>query len=546
MTKGVAPTGHTDTFAKDRLPPRALMPELRFDLPALRYPEMLNAVTSLLDRRVEGAEGARRCILAPGVSWTYADLQRSANQIARVLAEEMHVEPGNRVLLRAPNTPMLAACWFGVLKAGAIAVTTMPLYRASELHFMLEKAQIKHALCDARLRDELAVASSAFEGVMTMHFGGGDCELEMKMTERDADFDTIATAAEDVALIAFTSGTTGEPKATMHYHRDLLAICDTYAAQVLRPRADDLFCGSPPLAFTFGLGGLLLFPLYAGAATLLLEKAGPEDLLRAITEFGVTTVFTAPIAYRTMCALVDRYGVGSLRTCVSAGETLPKSVWESWYAATGLKILDGIGSTEMLHIFVGSPESDVHPGATGRAVPGYIAEVHDEDGRPLPRGTVGRLAIKGPTGCKYLQDKRQALYVCDGWNYPGDAYRMDEDGYCWYVARTDDMIVSAGYNISGPEVEQALLAHADVKEVAVVGKPDPEKQTNIVKAFVVLNDGCAPSAQKADELREFCKAQIAPFKAPREIEFVGQLPRTETGKVQRYKLRQTASAHPPG
>ncbi len=546
ITKRVRPTGNTDTFAKDRLPPSALMPELRFDLPALRYPEMLNAVTYLLDRRVERGEGSRRCILAPGTTWSYADLQRSANQIAHVLTEQMHVEPGNRILLRAPNTPMLAACWFGVLKAGAIAVTTMPLYRAAELRFMLEKAQIKHVLCDIRLRDELAAACSAFGGVTTMLFGAGDCELETRMNEGDADFETVATAGEDIAIIAFTSGTTGEPKATMHYHRDLLAICDTYAAEVLRPRGDDLFCGSPPLAFTFGLGGLLLFPLYAGAATLLLEKAGPEDLLRAITEFGVTTVFTAPIAYRTMCTLLDPYDVRSLRTCVSAGETLPKSVWESWHAATGLKILDGIGSTEMLHIFVGSPEGDVRAGSTGRAVPGYVAEVHDEDGRPVPSGTVGRLAIKGPTGCKYLQDERQALYVANGWNYPGDAYRMDDDGYCWYVARTDDMIVSAGYNISGPEVEQALIAHADVKEVAVVGKFDPEKQTNIVKAFVVLNDGCTPSEAKADELREFCKARIAPFKAPREIEFVAQLPRTETGKVQRYKLRQKASAHPPG
>jgi 2-aminobenzoate-CoA ligase len=323
----------------------------------------------------------------------------------------------------------------------------------------------------------------------------------------------------------------------MHYHRDLRAICDTYGTRVLQPKRDDLFCGSPPLAFTFGLGGLLLFPLYAGAATLLLEKAGPVELLEAIARFGVTTIFTAPLAYRTMAGSLASYDVSTLRACVSAGETLPAGVWEAWYAKTGLRILDGIGSTEMLHIFVGSPVESARPGSTGRVVPGYVAEVHDDGGRPVPDGTIGRLAVKGPTGCKYLEDPRQSNYVQLGWNYPGDAYRKDGEGYFWYVARVDDMIVSAGYNISGPEVEEALIAHADVREVAVVGKRDPEKQTHIVKAFVVLADGCEATLEKADELREFCKSQIAPFKAPREIEFVTALPRTETGKLQRYKLR---------
>jgi 2-aminobenzoate-CoA ligase len=353
----------------------------------------------------------------------------------------------------------------------------------------------------------------------------------------------IETNPDKVTYLAFTSGTTGTPKATMHFHRDLIACCDTYAAHVLRPRGDDLFCGSPPLAFTFGLGGLLLFPLYAGAATLLLEKAGPHELLEAIATHGVTTIFTAPVAYRTMCARLPECDVSSLRTCVSAGETLPKTVWEEWHAKTGLTILDGIGSTEMIHIFVGSPRDEAVAGSTGRAVPGYVAEIHDDDGNPVPDGTVGRLAVKGPTGCKYLQDERQTLYVQRGWNYPGDAYRRDEGGYFWYVARMDDMIVSSGYNISGPEVEQALIAHADVKEVAVVGKRDPVKETNVVKAFVVLAGGCAATPEKAAELCEFAKTQIAPFKAPREIEFVSALPRTETGKLQRYKLRERAETH---
>lgn len=534
-------TRHRDTFAEERLPARAEMPELIFDGLDVSYPARINAAAYFLDRQVERSGGGERCIVLPaGGAWSYAELLGTANRIAHVLVDELAVEPGNRVLLRAPNTPMLAACWFAVLKAGAIAVTTMPLYRAGELRFMMEKAQIKHALCDVRLRDELDRACVEYGGVRIACFNGGDADpesLESRMQSKSDDFVNADTAAEDVAIIGFTSGTTGTPKATMHYHRDLLAICDTYAARVLRPRAGDLFCGSPPLGFTFGLGGLLLFPLYAGAAALLLEKAGPAQLLEAIDGYGVTTIFTAPIAYRTMASVLDRYDISSLHTCVSAGEMLPRAVWEEWHAKTGLTILDGIGSTEMLHIFIGSPRDDVRAGSTGRAVPGYVAEIHDDDGNPVPDGTIGRLAVKGPTGCKYLQDERQSNYVRHGWNYPGDAYRRDSDGFFWYVARMDDMIVSAGYNISGPEVEQALIAHPDVREVAVVGKRDLEKETNFVKAFVVLADDCAPTPAKAEELCEFCKAQIAPFKAPREIEFVAELPRTETGKLQRYKLR---------
>lgn len=539
-------SAHLDRFAQDRLPPAHELPDLRFELPELQYPDRLNAAVRLLDARVEQGEGARRCIVAPGgVCWSYSDLRDAANRIANVLVETTALEPGNRVLLRAPNTPMLAACWFAVLKAGGIAVTTVPQYRATELRFIMEKAQVRHALCDVRLRDELEQACNGLGGAETLYFNGdapAASSLEGLMRDASTHFANVETAADDVAMIAFTSGTTGTPKATMHYHRDVLAICDAYCDRVLQPRGDDLFCGSPPLAFTFGLGGLLLFPLHTGAATLLLEKAGPIELLEAIAAFGVTTIFTAPVAYRTMAAKALQYDLSTLRACVSAGETLPKAVWEQWRATTGLEILDGIGSTEMLHIFVGSPQDEVRAGSTGRVVPGYVAEIHDEAGRAVPDGTVGRLAVKGPTGCKYLQDERQRNYVQGGWNYPGDAYRRDADGYYWYVSRMDDMILSAGYNISGPEVEQALIAHNDVKEVAVVGKRDPAKETNFVKAFVILVDGCAPTDAKAEQLREFCKAQIAPFKAPREIEFVTELPRTETGKLQRYKLRDPVSS----
>jgi 2-aminobenzoate-CoA ligase len=534
---------HVDRFAEDHLPVPELMPELRFDLAGLDYPVQMNAATYLLDRQLALGRGARRAIIAPGgVDWTYDDVHHTVNRIANVLVRDLGVVPGARVLLRAPNSPMLAACWLAVVKAGAVVVATMPLYRAGELRYIVEKARVNLALCDARLRVELDMACADGPTIRIVEFASdAPGALEAMMHTAADHFDAVPTAADEIALIAFTSGTTGSPKAAMHFHRDLIATCDTYGKHVLQAQPDDLFAGSPPLAFTYGVGGLLLFPLYAGAATLLLEKTSPEELLRAIGDFGVTTIFTAPIAYRAMCALLDRYDIRTLRTCVSAGETLPKLIFEEWLARTNLRILDGIGSTEMLHIFVGSPQAEARAGSTGRVVPGYVAEIHDANGRPLPVGQEGRLAVKGPTGCKYLDDARQQSYVQSGWNYPGDAYRVDDAGYFYYVARTDDLIVSAGYNISGPEVEQALLAHVEVREAAVVAKPDPAHDTHIVKAYVVMIAAEHCNDAKANELREHVKTLIAPFKAPREIEFVDELPRTQTGKVQRFKLRQRAS-----
>ena len=535
-------SAHVDTFAADRLPARERWPDLLFTLPELQYPERMNCATLLLDRHVIDGFGERRCIVSPKVTWSYRNLFSAANRIARVLVEDMRVVPGNRVLLRGFNTPMLAACWFAVMKAGGIAVTAMPLYRAAELRVIAEKAQIRHALCETRLADELRAAGEEIPGLQTMYFGDGD--LDERMLSKAGAFSNVDTAAEDVATIAFTSGTTGKPKAAMHFHRDILAACDSYGAHVLRACPGDLFTGSPPLGFTFGLGGLLLFPLRIGAAALMLEKAPPETMMQAIQDYKVNVAFTAPVAYRAMAEMAGAYDLSSLRTCVSAGETLPQSVWKTWYDRTGLKILDGIGSTEMLHIFIGSPEDEAIAGSTGRAVPGYVAQIHDDDGKPVPAGTTGRLAVKGPTGCRYLDDDRQSTYVRNGWNYPGDAYRVDESGYFWYVARADDMIISAGYNISGPEVEQVLASHEHVKECAVVAKPDPVRQTSIVKAYVVLGNGIMGDAERAAELQEFVRSRIAPFKTPREIEFVRELPRTETGKLQRFRLRERAAGDP--
>jgi 2-aminobenzoate-CoA ligase len=535
------PTAYSDGFARDNLPPPELWPVMEATLPELQYPKRLNAAVELLDRMVEKGFGPRPCVRSPtGEIWTYADLLEKSNRIANVLVGELGLRPGNRVLLRAANNVMLAASWFAVLKAGGIAVTTMPLLRWRELSYVLEKAQISHALCDASLAEELKAAGERAQVLReTVYFHSAEPDgLEARMAGQKADFANFIPSHDDVAMIAFTSGTTGPAKGTVHFHRDVLTICDCFPRSHLKPVADDIFTGTPPLGFTFGLGGMLLFPMRFGASTLLLERATPESLLQTIQDHRVSVVFTAPIMYRGMTGLAARFDLSSLTKSVSAGEHLPAPVLEGWRKATGITIIDGLGSTELLHIFVTASGDEVRPGATGKAIPGYRAMVVDDDMRPVPPNTVGKLAVQGPTGCRYLADpERQKAYVRDGWNLTGDAYRMDEDGYLWYQARTDDMIISAGYNISGAEVEAVLLEHASVRECAVVAAPDPERG-HIVKAFVVLQQGAAASDALVKELQDFVKAQLAPYKYPRAIAFIDALPRTETGKVQRFRLRE--------
>jgi 2-aminobenzoate-CoA ligase len=537
-------SAHLDTFARDNLPPRALWPQFRFDLPELQYPERMNCAVELLDRWVAAGAGDRQCLIAPTESLAYAQLAERVNRIANVLTRDLNMVPGHRVLLRGPNSPMMVAAYLAVIKAGGVVVATMPLLRAKEIAYPLTKAKIRLALCDHRLAEDMDKARAlAGDLERVVYWGSGTAEtLEALMAK--PGYETFApcdTASDDVCLIAFTSGTTGEPKGTMHFHRDILATCDSYGRHVLRPNADDRFIGSPPLAFTFGLGGLVLFPMRVGAATILIEKATPDDLLAAIAKFGATVCFTAPTAYRAMLAKFGEHDISSLRKCVSAGEALPKATFEAWHAATGIKILDGIGATEMLHIFIGSPEDEIRAGATGKPVPGYEARVVDADGNAVAPNTIGRLAVRGPTGCRYLADKRQQQYVQDGWNITGDTYLMDEDGYFWYQARSDDMIISAGYNIAGPEVEAALLAHPAVAECGVVGAPD-EERGQIVKAYVVLHPGLSGEPALTKVLQEHVKATIAPYKYPRAVEYVSQLPRTQTGKLQRFELRRIASA----
>jgi 2-aminobenzoate-CoA ligase len=533
-------TAHVTAFARRNLPPKEQWPDLIFTLPELRYPDWLNCGVELLDRHVLEGRGDRLAVLAPGMRWTFAELLDKAHRIARVLAEDMGVVPGSRVLLRGFNSPMLLASWFAVVKTGAIAVATMPLLRARELRAILEKAQVNAALCDQALAAELdeAIPGNPSLGGRVRYWNRPDAKgLEGRMEWKDGSFANCSTAVEDTALIAFTSGTTGGPKGTMHFHRDVMIATDIVTNHLVKPTPEDVFCGSPPLAFTFGLGGLVMFPFRVGAATLLLEKAAPEPLLQAIQEHKATVCFTAPTAYRAMLGLVDRYDIRSLRVCVSAGEHLPQSTWEDWHRKTGIRIIDGIGATEMLHIFIGSEGKDIRPGATGKVLPGYEARIVDDEMKDVPDGTVGKLAVRGPTGCRYLADERQKNYVRQGWNLTGDAFMRDADGYYWYQARADDMIVSAGYNISGPEVEEALLEHPAVRECAVVGAPDAERSM-IVKAYVVLKDGARAEAK---ELQDFVKARIAPYKYPRAVEFLESLPRTESGKLQRFRLRQHAA-----
>jgi len=519
----------SDRFIADRLPPAEAQPEFLFTLPELEYPERLNAAVELIDRQERDAPA----VINDAGSWTYGEMSDLSDRIARRLVEREGLVPGNRVFLRGPNNVMLFASWLGVLKAGGVVVATMPMLRPAEIATILERARVTHAIVDARFRADFDAAG----GTGSVIAYDGDKGFE-GLDEIAPGFSPYDSHRDEVALVAFTSGTTGQPKGCVHYHRDILASADSFARYVLKPQAGTRWACSAPIAFTFGLGMLLIFPWRFGGAAVTIETPGPGPLLDAIARHGITNLATAPTAYKAMIPLLPQHDISSLRTCVSAGEHLPAATWHAWREATGLAIVDGIGATEMMHIFISASGDDIRPGATGKAVPGYLATVLDGDDRPLDEGT-GRLAVKGPTGCRYFDDPRQADYVIHGWNVTGDTYRKDADGYFWYLARSDDMIISSGYNIAAPEVENALYAHAAVQECAVIGAPCEERGQK-VKAFIVLAPGHEAAEATAKALQDHVKAAIAPYKYPREIAFVEALPKTATGKLQRYALRESA------
>jgi 2-aminobenzoate-CoA ligase len=546
----LGPSGHADDFARRNLPPSGQWPELRLERPEFQYPEYLNVGVELTDRMVEKGFGDHTALIGNGRQRTYKELADWSNRLAHALVENYGVKPGNRVLIRSGNNPALVAAWLAATKAGAVVVNTMPMLRAGELTKIVDKAEIALALTDSRIADELVGCAKTSRFLkQVVNFDGTsnhDAELDRIALNKPVRFDAIKTGRDDVALLGFTSGTTGEPKATMHFHRDLLMIADGYAKEVLKVTPDDVFVGSPPLAFTFGLGGLAIFPLRFGATATLLENAAPPELIKIIETYKATICITSPTAYRAMMAAMDKGAdLSSLRLAVSAGETLPAPVFDSWTKKTGKPILDGIGSTELLHIFISNRVGDSVAGSTGFPVTGYEAKIVDDDMNELPDGTVGKLAVRGPTGCRYLADNRQANYVRDGWNLTGDAF-VRNNGHFSFVARADDMIVSSGYNIAGPEVEAALLSHPAVAECGVVGAPD-EARGMIVKAYVVAAPGVEPDEALVTALQDHVKRAIAPYKYPRAIEFIAQLPKTETGKLRRFALREMAqSGTPPG
>ncbi len=540
----LGPSAHTDTFTRDNLPPFEQWPDLLLD--RFPYPEFLNAGVELTDRVVERGFGDHEALIGNGRRRTYKELADWTNRLARAFVEDFGVRPGNRILIRAANNPAMVACWLAATKAGAVVVNTMPLLRAGELAKIVDKAEIALALCDTRLMDELVACAKTSRFLKkVIGFDGTanhDAELDRIALGKSVRFEAVKTGRDDVALLGFTSGTTGEPKATMHFHRDLLLIADSYAKEVLQVTPDDIFVGSPPLAFTFGLGGLAIFPLRFGATATLLENASPANMIDIIETYKATISFTAPTAYRVMLtAMESGADLSSLRVAVSAGETLPAPVFNDWVKKTGKPILDGIGSTEMLHIFISNRLGDCAPASTGRPVLGYEAKIVDNEMKERPRGEVGALAVRGPTGCRYLADARQKAYVRDGWNLTGDAFMQDADGYFHFAARSDDMIISSGYNIAGPEVEAALLSHPGVKECAVIGVAD-EDRGQIVQAHVVLREGVTGDALMVRDLQDHVKATIAPYKYPRSIKFTDALPKTQTGKIQRFRLR-TDAAH---
>jgi 2-aminobenzoate-CoA ligase len=524
-----------DNFAHKSLTNLDLQPDYVFlDLPQFQRPEMLNCVEQLLDNHIKEGRGNSVCIRTFEGNWTYQNLYEKVNQIAHVLVDDLGLKSGNRVLIRSANNPMMVACWFAILKAGGIVVATMPLLRSKELITIIDCAEISHAFCDYELVDEMNLVKSNFLKKVCFY---RNSQLEKLMQSKPKTFTNYHSKSDSVALIGFTSGTTGLPKMTSHYHRDILNICEAFPQYSLQPAAEDIFTGSPPLGFTFGLGGLVLFPMYFGASTFLLEKPSPDLLLKAIEEHKITICFTAPTAWRIITTKVNDFDISSLRKCVSAGETLPLKVWEDWYNATGLKIIDGIGATEMLHIFISSNEDNIKPGATGLAISGYEAKVIDQNGIEVPTNESGRLAVRGITGCKYLNRiDKQKEYVEKGWNITGDIFRQDEAGYLWFVARGDDMIISSGYNIGAIEVESVLLTHEDILECAVVGLPDEERGM-LVCAHIVLKEKYKATDAMKNRIQQWFKEVAAPYKYPRVINFVEELPKTETGKIQRYKLK---------
>jgi 2-aminobenzoate-CoA ligase len=541
----LGPSGHVDDFARRNLPPSGQWPELLLDRPEFQYPDYLNAAVELTDRIVEKGFGDNIALIGNGRQRTYKELADWSNRLAHALVENYGVKPGNRVLIRSGNNPALVACWLGATKAGAVVVNTMPMLRAGELTKIVDKAEIALALTDSRIADELVACAKTSKFLkQVVNFDGTsnhDAELDRIALNKPVKFNAVKTGRDDVALLGFTSGTTGEPKATMHFHRDLMIVADGYAKDVLKVTPDDIFVGSPPLAFTFGLGGLAVFPLRFGATATLLENASPPEMIKIIETYKATICFTSPTAYRAMMAAMDKGAdLSSLRIAVSAGETLPAPVFDAWTKKTGKTTLDGIGSTELLHIFITNRTGDAAAGKTGKPVLGYEAKIVDDEMKDVPDGTVGKLAVRGPTGCRYLADSRQTNYVRDGWNLTGDSFVRDEQGRFAFVARSDDMIVSSGYNIAGPEVEAALLSHPSVAECGVVAAPD-EARGMIVKAYVIVAPGIVADAELATALQDHVKREIAPYKYPRAIEFVEQLPKTGTGKLQRFALRQIAS-----
>ncbi|BCY29113.1 AMP-binding protein [Flavobacterium okayamense] len=526
---------YNDKFTYNHLPAADLQSDYQFlDLPQFQHSEQLNCAHRLLDFQIENENGDTVCIQTFDEKWTYKQLHDKANQIAHYLIDDLGLQSGNRVLLRSANNLMMVACWYAIIKAGGVVVATMPLLRAKELKTVIDCAEISHAICDIDLAEEMELTHSDF--LKKVAYFDTE-EWNSKVNSKPTTFENYNSNAEDIAIIGFTSGTTGIPKMTAHYHKDILNICEAFPVHSLQPTKDDVFTGSPPLGFTFGLGGLVLFPMYFGASTFLIEKPSPDLLLKAIQDYKITICFTAPTAWRVLTTKLNEYDISSLRKCVSAGETLPLKVWEDWYNATGLKIIDGIGSTEILHIFISSNEENMKPGATGKAILGYEAKLIDENGNDTPIGEPGRLAVRGITGCKYLNRiEKQKEYVQNGWNITGDVFRQDDDGYFWFVARGDDMIISSGYNIAAIEVESVLLTHEDILECAVVGLPDEERGM-LVCANIVLKEQQKASDDFAKEIQQWFKETAAPYKYPRVINFITHLPKTETGKIQRFKLK---------
>ncbi len=532
-------------------PPRELWPRFGLDFPEAReWPAKLNIAEVLVDDNLK--RGDKPAILYEDRQIKYRELQLMINKFGNAL-KVLDVKPYDRVMLRLPNIPEFIVSSLAVQKLGAVSVPTFTLLKAKELSYIASDCEAKVLITTPSLLEDVEKAKGELKTIRHIVLADAKpSEVEAPYIAFDYLMDDFKEATglepvrvdqDEVTLLLYTSGTTGPPKGCIHTHRHYLAVADCYAKNVLQAREDDVWGGPPTMAFAYGHTGLICNPLRHGATTSLVGSGRfePASMFQLIEKHGISVFYGVPTAYRTMVALKHergKYDFSSLRVCVTAGEPCPPSLYYTIKEFFGCEVLEHMGCTELFNGFISTRFGQVKPGSMGLAVPGYDVRILGDDGNEVKTGEVGHLAVAGPIGIRYWKlPEKQAESVRNGWNHTGDMAYKDEEGFFWFASRSDDIIKTAAYRVSPHEVEEALIKHGAVAEAGVIGVPDLERG-QIIKAFIVLKPDHKPSSRLEEELRVFVKDQIAPYKAPKEVEFVKELPKTETGKIRRAELKR--------